>query len=290
MSILINKNTRVLVQGIMGQEGSFHTRLMIRDGTNIVSGTSPGRGGEWVLEGKIPVFDGVRSAVDATGANTSVIFIPARYAVDAIYEAVDSGIKLIVVITEGIPIQDILRLKGYLSINGVRLVGPNTPGIYSPGESRVGIIPGFITTAGSVGVVSRSGTLTYEVLNALKQKAFGTSTCVGIGGDPVVGTSFTDVLELFEEDPHTEEIVLIGEIGGMAEENAASFIANHGTKPVVAYIAGLSAPPEKKMGHAGALIERSAGTAGEKIKALQNAGVLVASDPEEVAVLLGKKF
>ena len=290
MGILINKNTRVMVHGITGQEGSFHARLMVQDGTNVVAGISPGKGGEWVVDGKVPVFDCARTAVDATGANTSVVFVPARFAVDAIYEAADAGIKLIVVVTEGVPIQDIIRVRSYLACRGIRLIGPNTPGLYSPGESRVGIIPGNVTMPGSIGVVSRSGTLTYEVLNALKKINYGVSSCIGIGGDPVVGTSFTDVLELFEDDPHTDKVIMIGEIGGTAEEEAANFIANTGTKPVIAYIAGRSAPPEKKMGHAGAMIEKSTGLAAEKIKILQAAGVQIANHPEETAELVGKGY
>lgn len=286
MSILVDKNTRLLVQGITGNEGLFHTQHMLAYGTNVVAGVTPGKGGEWVLEGKVPVFDSVRIAHEATGVNTSVIFVPARFAADAIYEAADAGIQLIVCITEGIPVQDMMRVRNYLDQKGIRLVGPNCPGLLTPGEAKVGIIPGDISIPGNIGVVSRSGTLTYEVLYALKLVGLGTTTCVGIGGDPVNGTSFIDVLGMFEADPHTDKIVLIGEIGGTDEEKAAEFIADHLTKPVVAFIAGQSAPPGKRMGHAGAIVESGSGTAADKIKALQEVGVQVASHPEEIAELL----
>jgi len=226
MSVLINKNTRLLVQGITGNEGLFHTTQMVEYGTNIVAGVTPGKGGEWVLEGKIPVFDSVKIAVEATGANTSVIFVPARFAADAMFEAADAGIPLIVCITEGVPVQDMMRVRNYLDQKKVRLVGPNCPGMLTPGESKVGIIPGNIAIPGNVGVVSRSGTLTYEVLYAMKNLGMGASTCVGIGGDPVNGTSFIDVLEMFEHDPQTEKVIMIGEIGGTDEEKAAEYIAN----------------------------------------------------------------
>ena len=287
MSILVDKNTRLLVQGITGNEGLFHTQQMLEYGTNVVAGVTPGKGGEWVLDGKVPVFDSVRIAHGATGVNTSVIFVPARFATDAIYEAADAGIPLIVCITEGIPIQDMMRVRNYLDQKGVRLVGPNCPGLLTPGEAKVGIIPGDISMPGNIGVVSRSGTLTYEVLYALKLVGLGATTCVGIGGDPVNGTSFINTLEMFEADPHTEKIVLIGEIGGSDEERAAEFIADHLTKPVVAFIAGQSAPPGKRMGHAGAIVEGGSGTAEDKIKALQKVGVQVASHPEEIPSLLG---
>lgn len=286
MSILVDKNTRLLVQGITGNEGSFHTEQMLAFGTNVVAGVTPGKGGEWVLDGKVPVFDSVRIAHEATGVNTSVIFVPARFATDAIYEAADAGVPLIVCITEGIPVQDMMGVRNYLDQKGIRLVGPNCPGLLTPGEAKVGIIPGDISMPGSVGVVSRSGTLTYEVLYALKLVGMGVTTCVGIGGDPVNGTSFIDTLEMFEADPHTEQIVMIGEIGGTDEEKAAEFIADHLTKPVVAFIAGQSAPPGKRMGHAGAIVEGGAGTAAEKIKALKGVGVQVATHPEEIPNLL----
>ncbi len=285
MSILVDKNTRLLVQGITGNEGLFHTTQMVAYGTQVVAGVTPGKGGEWVLE-KIPVFDSVKMAVEATGANTSIIFVPARFAPDAILEAADAGIPLIVCITEGIPIQDMIRVRHYLDQKKVRLIGPNCPGLLTPGEAKVGIIPGNIAIPGKVGIVSRSGTLTYEVLYALKLRGIGASTCVGIGGDPINGTSFIDVLDMFEHDPQTEKVVLIGEIGGTDEERAAEFIAARMTKPVVAFIAGQTAPPGKRMGHAGAIIEGGAGTAADKIRALQAAGVRVARHPEEIAEIV----
>lgn len=287
MSILVDKNTRLLVQGITGNEGLFHTAQMLAYGTNVVAGVTPGKGGEWVLDGKVPVFDSVRIAHEATGVNTSVIFVPARFATDAIYEAADAGISLIVCITEGIPVQDMMSVRNYLDQRGIRLVGPNCPGLLTPGEAKVGIIPGDISIPGDIGVVSRSGTLTYEVLYALKLVGKGATTCVGIGGDPVNGTSFIDVLEMFEVDPYTEKIVMIGEIGGTDEEKAAEFIADNLTKPVVAFIAGQSAPPGKRMGHAGAIVEGGEGTAAEKINALKQVGVQVASHPEQIPSLLG---
>jgi succinyl-CoA synthetase alpha subunit len=286
MSILVNKNTRLLVQGITGHEGLFHTQQMVAYNTNIVAGVTPGKGGEWVLNDKIPVFDSVKLAVDVTGANASIIFVPAQFAPDAMFEAADARIPLIVCITEGVPVQDMMRVRGYLDQKGVRLIGPNCPGLLTPGEAKVGIIPGNIAIPGNVGVVSRSGTLTYEVLYALKKQEIGSSTCVGIGGDPINGTSFIDILEMFEADPHTDKIVLIGEIGGTDEEKAADFIANHMTKPVVAFISGQTAPPGKRMGHAGAIIEGSAGLAADKVKALQAAGVRIAQHPEEIPDLL----
>ena len=286
MSILIGKDTRLLVQGITGREGLFHTKQMVEYGTNVVAGVTPGKGGEWVLD-KIPVFDTVKKAVEATGANTSVIFVPARFAPDAIYEAADAGIELIVCITEGIPVQDMMRVRNYLDQKGVNLVGPNCPGLLTPGEAKVGIIPGSITFPGNVGIVSRSGTLTYEVAYAMKLRGMGVSTTVGIGGDPVKGLNFIEILQMFEEDPQTEKVVLIGEIGGSDEERAAEFIANHMTKPVVAFIAGRTAPPGKRMGHAGAIVEGGEGRAEDKIKALEAVGVKVARHPEEIPDLLG---
>jgi len=286
MSILINKNTRLLVQGITGHEGQFHTQQMLQYGTNVVAGITPGKGGEWVLDGKVPVFDSVRVAKEVSGANVSVIFVPARFAADAMYESADAGIPLIICITEGIPVQDMMKVRMYLDQKGVRLIGPNCPGLLTPGESKVGIIPGNIALPGNVGVVSKSGTLTYEILYALKQNGLGASTCVGIGGDPINGTNFVDVLEMFESDPHTDQVVLIGEIGGNDEEKAAEMIARSMTKPVVAFIAGQTAPPGKRMGHAGAIIEGNSGSAEDKIRALQRAGVRVAHYPEEVPSLI----
>jgi succinyl-CoA synthetase alpha subunit len=286
MSILINKNTRLIVHGITGNEGLFHTTQMVAYGTNVVAGMTPGKGGEWVIDGKIPVFDSVKVAVEATGANTSCIFVPSRFAADSIYEAADAGIPLIVCITEGIPVQDMMRVRNYLDQKKVRLVGPNCPGLLTPGESKVGIIPGNIAIPGNVGVVSRSGTLTYEVLYALKLLDHGVSTCVGIGGDPINGTNFIDALTMFEADPQTEKVVMIGEIGGTDEEKAAEYIASHMTKPVVSFIAGQTAPPGKRMGHAGAIVEGGSGLATDKVKALQAAGVRVATHPEEIPSLL----
>ena len=285
MSILINNSTRLIVQGITGNEGLFHTQQMLQYGTNIVAGVTPGKGGEWVLE-KIPVFDSMKVAIEATGANTSVIFVPARYAADAIYEAADGGIALIVCITEGLPVQDMILVRTYLDEKKVRLVGPNCPGLLTPGESKVGIIPGDIAVPGNIGVVSRSGTLTYEVLYALKLIGKGVSTCVGIGGDPINGTNFIDALSMFEADPYTEKIVLIGEIGGTDEEKAALFIEKSMTKPIVSFIAGQTAPPGKRMGHAGAIVEGGSGLAADKMKALESAGVRVAKHPEEIPSLL----
>jgi succinyl-CoA synthetase alpha subunit len=286
MSILINKNTRLLVQGITGNEGMFHTQQMAAYGTNIVAGVTPGKGGEWVLDGKTPVFDSVKMAVEATEANASVIFVPARFAADAIFEAADSGVELIVCITEGIPVQDMMKVRNYIDQKSLRLVGPNCPGLLTPGECKVGIIPGNIAIPGNVGVVSRSGTLTYEVLYALKLVGMGVTTCVGIGGDPVNGTNFIDCLSMFEADPFTEKVVLIGEIGGSDEEKAAEYIADYLTKPVVSFIAGQTAPPGKRMGHAGAIVEGGSGLAADKVKALEAAGVKVAKHPEEIPQLL----
>ncbi len=286
MSILIDKNTRVLVQGITGREGLFHASQMAAYGTQVVAGVTPGKGGEWVLDGKVPVFDTVQRAVDSTGADCSVIFVPARFAADAILEAADAGVQLIVCITEGVPVQDMMKVRRYLDQKGTRLVGPNCPGILTPGGAKVGIIPGHIAIPGNVGVVSRSGTLTYEVLYALKGKGMGSSTCVGIGGDPINGTSFIDVLSMFEADPQTEKIVLIGEIGGSDEERAAEYISDHMTKPVVGFIAGQTAPAGKRMGHAGAIVEGGTGLAADKIEALRSVGVKVADHPEQVPDLL----
>jgi len=285
MSILVDKNTRLLVQGITGNEGLFHTTQMVAYGTNVVGGVTPGKGGEWVLEDKVPVFDSVKTAKSATDANASIIFVPARFAPDAMYEAADAGIPLIICITEGVPVQDMMRVRNYLDQKKVRLIGPNCPGLLTPGEAKVGIIPGDIAISGNVGVVSRSGTLTYEVLYAMKNLGMGASTCVGIGGDPINGTNFRDVLEMFEHDPKTEKVILIGEIGGNEEEKAAEYISSKMTKPVAAFIAGQTAPPGKRMGHAGAIIEGGAGTAADKIKALETAGVKVAKHPEEIPTL-----
>lgn len=284
MSVLVDQHTRVMVQGITGREGLFHTRQMIAYGTQVVAGVTPGKGGEWA--DSVPVFDTCKLAVEATAANCALIFVPARFAADAMLEAADAGLPLIVCISEGVPVQDMMLVRPYLDKCGARLIGPNCPGLLTPGGAKVGIIPGHIASVGTVGVVARSGTLTYEVLHALKQAGLGTSTCVGIGGDPVNGTSFLDVLKLFEDDPLTEKVVLIGEIGGRDEEDAAAYIANNYSKPVAAFIAGQSAPAGKRMGHAGAIVEGGAGTASEKIAALKAAGVRVARHPEELPALL----
>ncbi|MBM2850525.1 MAG: sucD [Anaerolineales bacterium] len=272
MSILVNKDTRLVVQGITGREGMFHTQQMIAYGTKVVAGVTPGRGGEWAAG--VPVFDTVKAAVDSTGANCSIIYVPGRFAPDAMCEAADAGIPLIVCITEGIPVQDMMKVRNYLDRKGVKLVGPNCPGLLTPGEAKVGIIPGHIARPGNVGIVARSGTLTYEVI------------CVGIGGDPVNGLNFIDVLELFNGDPHTDKVVMIGEIGGTDEEKAADYIADKMRKPVAAFIAGQTAPPGKRMGHAGAIIEGGSGLAADKIKALEAARVKVARHPEEIPDLL----
>ncbi|MBK8781804.1 MAG: succinate--CoA ligase subunit alpha [Anaerolineales bacterium] len=286
MSILVDKNTRLIVQGITGNEGLFHTTQMVAYGTNVVGGVTPGKGGEWVLDGKLPVFDSVKMAKEATDANATIIFVPARFAPDAMFEAADAGIPLIICITEGVVVQDMMRVRNYLDQKKVRLIGPNCPGLLTPGEAKVGIIPGDIAIPGNVGVVSRSGTLTYEVLYAMKNLGMGASTCVGIGGDPINGTNFLDVLEMFEHDPKTEKVIMIGEIGGNEEEKAAAYIASKMTKPVASFIAGQTAPAGKRMGHAGAIIEGGAGTAADKIKALEAAGVKVAKHPEEIPTLL----
>ncbi len=285
MSILVNKDTRLLVQGITGREGLFHTKQMLAYGTKVVAGVTPGKGGEWVEE-KVPVFDTAKAAVDSTGANCAVIYVPAKFAPDAMYESADAGIPLIVCISDWIAVQDMMRVRQYLDQKGVRLIGPNCPGLLTPGEAKVGIIPGHIARPGNVGIVSRSGTLTYEVIAALTANGLGQSTCVGIGGDPVKGLNYIDILELFEADPQTEKVVMIGEIGGNDEERAADYIASKMTKPVVAFIAGQTAPPGKRMGHAGAIIEGGSGLAADKIAALQAARVKVAKHPEEIPVLL----
>lgn len=289
MSILIDHNTRLLIQGITGREGLFHGTQMLDYGTKVVAGVTPGKGGEWVMDGKIPVFDTVATAMEATEANCSVIFVPARFAADAILEAADAGIPLIVCITEGVPVQDMMQVRRYIDQHDVRLVGPNCPGLLTPGESKVGIIPGHIAMKGNVGIVSRSGTLTYEVLYALLQQDQGVSTCVGIGGDPINGTDFVDALRLFEADPETESVVLIGEIGGTDEEKAANYISDRMTKPVVGFIAGRTAPPGKRMGHAGAIVEGGSGLAEDKIQALKAAGVRIADHPEIIPDLLKKR-
>jgi len=284
VSILVDANTRLLVQGITGREGSFHTGQMVEYGTPVVAGVTPGGAGKTVAG--VPVFDTVAEAVLTTGANTSIIYVPARFAPDAIYEAVDAGIALVICITEGIPVNDMVPAFAWVRQRGARLIGPNCPGLITPGQAKVGIMPGFIHAPGPIGLVSRSGTLTYEVVDSLTKVGLGQSTAVGIGGDPIIGTSFVDVLGLFEADPATEAIVMIGEIGGTDEEDAAAFIRDRVTKPVVGFIAGQSAPAGKRMGHAGAIISGGAGTAASKMDALTAAGVGVARTPSEVPALL----
>ena len=288
MSILVNKNTRLVIQGITGRDGKFHTSKMKEYGTNVVAGVSPGKEG-LILDG-VPVYNSVKAAVKATGANTSIIFVPAAFAADAILEASEAGIELVVAISEGLPIQDMIRITPILKQNGTLLIGPNCPGLITPGEALVGILPANIFKKGNIGFISRSGTLTYEVVNLLTENDFGQTTCVGIGGDPVAGLYFIDLLERFENDPETIAVVIIGEIGGDAEEQAAKFIAEKMTKPVVAFIAGQTAPPGKRMGHAGAIISSGSGTAAEKIAAFNKAGVPVAKEPNEIPELLRKKL
>ena len=284
MSILVNKNTRLIVQGITGRDGGFHTSKMKAYGTNIVGGVSPGKGGQTV-EG-IPVFNTVEDAVKATQANTSIIFVPASVAADSILEAAEAGIELVIAITEGIPTLDMVKVMPYLKKRGTKLIGPNCPGLITPDEALIGILPGNIFKKGNVGLISRSGTLTYEMVNQLTTNGIGQSTCVGIGGDPVAGLYFQELLQLYEDDPETDAVVLIGEIGGDAEEKAAEYIKNHLTKPVVAFIAGQSAPQGKRMGHAGAIISSGSGTAAEKIAAFEAAGVPVARKPEDIPMLI----
>jgi succinyl-CoA synthetase alpha subunit len=284
MAVLLDGDTRVVVQGITGKEGRFHTLRNREYGTNVVAGVTPGKAGQ-DIEG-IPVFDTVSEAVEATGAQASITFVPARFAADAILEAADGGVPLIVCITEGIPVLDMARVANYLRGKDHVLIGPNCPGLISPGKANIGIIPGEITMEGGVGLVSRSGTLTYQIMNELTQRGIGQSTCIGIGGDPIIGTGFVDVLARFEADSQTEAVVLIGEIGGSDEERAAEYIAGHVTKPVVAYVAGFTAPPGKRMGHAGAIITGSRGTAQAKAEAFEAVGVRVGRNPTEVAELI----
>ena len=280
MSILVDRDTRLVVQGITGHVGTLETRFMLQYGTKVVAGVTPGKGGQ-VVEG-VSVFDSMPEAVDTTGANASIIFVPPPHAASAILEAVDSGVALVVCITEGIPVKDMVRVFRNIEDSDVMLVGPNCPGITTPGKARVGIMPDSIFLKGSVGVVSRSGTLTYEVVDALSRQGIGQSNCVGIGGDPLIGTSFIDALAMFQADPGTSAIVMIGEIGGTAEQEAAEYIREHVNKPVVGYVVGISAPPGKTMGHAGAIISGGGGSAREKIEALEGAGVVVARSPEDV--------
>ncbi|MGA2075662.1 MAG: succinate--CoA ligase subunit alpha [Terriglobia bacterium] len=288
MAILVDENTRLLVQGITGREGTFHTQQALAYGTKVVAGVTPGKGGS-AVDG-IPVFNTVRAAKEATGANASVIFVPPPFAADAILEAADAGLPLVVCITEGIPTLDMARVMYYLSQTKTRLIGPNCPGIISPGKCKIGIMPGHIHMQGNAGVVSRSGTLTYEAVGQLTALGIGQSTCIGIGGDPIIGTSFVDVLKLFNEDAETHGIVMIGEIGGTAEEEAAAFIKANVRKPAVGFIAGRTAPPGRRMGHAGAIISGGKGTAGDKIAALQAAGIAVAESPALIGETLKKSL
>ncbi len=284
MSIFIDKKTRVVVQGITGRDGAFHTKQMLAYGTKVVAGVTPGKKGDKV-EGT-PVFNTVREAVEVAGSNTSIIFVPAVYSADAVMEAVDAGVGLVVCVTEGIPTLDMVKVYEYVKQRKTRLIGPNCPGLISPGKSKVGILPGQICKPGPVGVVSRSGTLTYEVIWQLTSAGFGQSTCIGIGGDPIIGTNFINCLEAFNQDPQTRAVVMIGEIGGTDEEEAAAFIKRKMKKPVIGFIAGRTAPPGKRMGHAGAIISGGSGTAEEKIAALTKAGVPVAREPAEIPELI----
>jgi succinyl-CoA synthetase alpha subunit len=286
VSILVGRETRLLVQGITGREGEFHSRAMLDYGTQIVAGVTPAKGGQSALDGRVRVYDTVADAVAESGANAACIFVPAPFAPDAMLESADAGLPLVVCITEGVPALDMLRVYHALNARGVRLIGPNCPGATTPGQAKVGIIPGSIHRAGSVGLVSRSGTLTYEVVQAMTDAGIGQSTCVGIGGDPIVGTSFIDVLDMFNRDPETEAIVMIGEIGGEDEERAAAFVAAEVRKPMAAFIAGRTAPPGRRMGHAGAIISGGAGTAESKRTALEAAGIRVADSPSHIPALL----
>ena len=287
MSVLVNRDTRLLVQGITGREGEFHSSAMLEYGTDIVAGVTPGKGGQTALDGRVPVFDTVEEAVQQTGANASCIFVPAAFAPDAMLEASAANIPLVVCITEGVPALDMLRVYHVLRAKGTRLIGPNCPGLTTVGEAKVGIIPGNIHAPGSVGLVSRSGTLTYEVVQAMTDAGLGQSTCVGIGGDPIIGTNFIDVLDMFNQDPETEAIVMIGEIGGEEEEKAAAFCAREVRKPMAAFIAGRTAPPGRRMGHAGAIISTTGGgTAESKRTALEAAGIRVADSPSHIPQLL----
>lgn len=287
MSILVDNNTRLLVQGITGDEGSFHTQQMSEYGTKVIAGVTPGKGGTF-FNNKIPIYNTVEEAVKVKRANTSVIFVPPAFAADAILEAAAGGIKVIVCITEGIPARDMVRVYNSIKQKDIRLIGPNCPGIISPGKAKIGIMPGFIHKQGKIGVVSRSGTLTYEAVNQLTDVGLGQSTCVGIGGDPVIGSNFTDIIKLFNDDPETKGIVMIGEIGGTAEEQAAEFIKKNVTKPVVGFIAGRTAPPGRRMGHAGAIISGGKGTAAEKMYAMKKAGILVVESPAEIGTTMLK--
>jgi len=289
MSILVGKETKVVVHGITGRQGTFHTEQMLEYGTQVVAGIRPGKGGEWATQ-NVPIFDTAQEAVEATGANTSFVIVPAGAAPDSIIEAADAGIELIVCITEHIPVLDMVKVRAYLDTVGARLIGPNCPGLITPGEAKVGIMAGHIHTPGNVGVVSKSGTLTYELVYALTARGIGQSSAVGIGGDPIIGTTFLDVLEMYEQDSGTEQVVMIGEIGGTDEQQAAQFIKEHMSKPVSAFIAGQTAPPGRRMGHAGAIVSGGEGTAAEKMEALKDAGAQVARIPDELADMVASNI
>lgn len=289
MSVFVDAGTKLVVQGITGRDGSFHARQMMEYGTQVVAGVTPGKGGQR-FEDTVPVFNTVADAIQETGANTSVIYVPARFAADAMYEAADAGMELIVCVTEGVPVLEMTKVIPYLRERGTRLIGPNCPGAISPGRSKVGIIPGDICREGHIGVVSRSGTLTYEIIHQLSRRGFGQSSCIGIGGDPIIGTNFIDCLAAFEADSDTKAIVMIGEIGGTDEQNAAQYVTDHVTKPVVGFIAGQTAPPGRRMGHAGAIISGSSGTAAEKMAAFDKAGIAVMKRPADVVPLLEERI
>lgn len=286
MSILINKSTRVIVQGITGREAGLHSRDMLNYGTQIVAGVTPGKGGSWVLDEKVPVFDSMKQAVEATEANTSIVFVPAHQATDALYEAADSGVELVISVTDGIPVQDIIKVNAYMKTKGVRLLGPNCPGVINPGEQKVGIYPSDCVIPGRIGVVSRSSTIAYMTMDRMKRAGLGVSSCVGIGGDLICGTTFVDVLEMFEVDPYTDKVLLMGEIGGLEEERAAKYVAYQMSKPVVAYVAGISIPEGKRTTHPGAFIEGGIGLAREKLEAFKTAGIKATSNWMELIDLL----
>lgn len=289
MSVFVDAGTKLVVQGITGRDGSFHARQMMEYGTHVVAGVTPGKGGQQ-FEDTVPVFNTVADAIQETGANTSVIYVPAQFAADAMYEAADAGMELIVCVTEGVPVLEMTKVIPYLRERGTRLIGPNCPGAISPGRSKVGIIPGDICREGHIGVVSRSGTLTYEIIHQLSRRGFGQTSCIGIGGDPIIGTNFIDCLAAFEADSDTKAIVMIGEIGGTDEQNAAQYVTDHVTKPVVGFIAGQTAPPGRRMGHAGAIISSSSGTAAEKMAAFDKAGIAVMKRPADVVPLLEERI
>ncbi len=289
MSVFLDQNTRLVVQGITGRDGSFHTRQMISYGTKVVAGVTPGKGGQ-LFDGVVPIFDTVADAVRETRANTAVIYVPAAAAASAVFEAADAGLGLVVCITEGIPVLDMTRVLPYLHERGARLIGPNCPGLISPGKSKVGIIPGNICQPGRIGVVSRSGTLTYEIVHQLSTQGYGQSTCIGIGGDPLIGTSFVHCLSAFQADAETDAVVMIGEIGGTDEQQAAEFVTQAMTKPVIGFVAGQTAPPGRRMGHAGAIISGSSGTAAEKMAAFERAGISVMRRPADVVPLLKERL